>query len=61
MIDCKRQENMSDLYLDLIKECWVQNPEERPSFEEIVKILKDKKIALEEFREKTDIDVLKSS
>lgn len=38
--------------------CWKQNPEDRPTFNEIVEILKNDKYALEEFGKKTNLDQL---
>ena len=54
----KRPENIPDHYWDLIQKCWQQNPDDRPTFEEIVNILKDDKYALEEFGVKTDLEQL---
>lgn len=38
--------------------CWNQNPSDRPTFDEIVKILRDDSFAIEEFGMKTDLDEL---
>lgn len=47
-----------DHYWDLIQRCWSQNPADRPTFDEIVRILRDDKFALEEFGMKTDLKQL---
>lgn len=36
----KRPNNIPDHYWELIQKCWKQNPDERPTFEEITEILK---------------------
>ena len=54
----KRVSEIPDQYWDLIQRCWKQNPDERPTFEEIVEILKDDKYAFEEFGMKTNMDEL---
>lgn len=38
--------------------CWKQNPDERPTFSEIVEILKHDKFAIEEFEMRTNLDEL---
>lgn len=53
-----RQDNIPDCYWELIQKCWQQNPDDRPTFEEIVNILKDDKFALNEFGEETDLNQL---
>lgn len=53
-----RPEGVPDHYWELIENCWKQNPDERPTFEEITNLLKDDKYALEEFGLKTNIDEL---
>lgn len=45
-------------YWELINKCWNQNPDERPTFPEIVEILKSDKFAIEEFGLKTNLDEL---
>ena len=47
-----------DHYWDLINECWEQDPNDRPTFDEIVEKLKSDKFALEEFGIKTNLDEL---
>ena len=54
----KRTENISDAYWELIQRCWSQDPEERPTFEEIVEELKDDKYAIKEFGMSTNLDEL---
>ena len=54
----KRQPNIPDCYWELIQECWKQEPEERPTFEEITKILRDDKFAINEFGIPTNLDEL---
>ena len=54
----KRPENIQDSYWELIQICWKQSPNERPTFQEIVEILKDDKFAIEEFGMKTNLDEL---
>lgn len=49
---------MPEIYWDLIQRCWKQDSNERPTFEEIVDILKDDKYALEEFGMMTNLDEL---
>ena len=41
--------SVPDCYKDLIERCWSQDPNERPTFAEITKILSDDKYALKEF------------
>ena len=53
-----RLDTIPDHYWDLIQRCWQKNPLDRPSFNEIVDILKDDKFALEEFGMKTDLKAL---
>lgn len=45
-------------YWELINECWRQDPNERPTFAEIVEKLKSDKFALEEYGMKTNLDEL---
>ena len=45
-------------YWELIEECWKPNPNDRPSFDEITRILKNDKFALTEFGMKTDLNQL---
>ncbi|KAK8871772.1 hypothetical protein M9Y10_007513 [Tritrichomonas musculus] len=54
----KKREKIPNHYWELIQRCWQQNPEDRPTFEEIVNILKNDKYALEEFGMKTDLEQL---
>lgn len=54
----KRIDAIPDHYWDLIQMCWKEVPEERPTFDQIVTILKDDKFALEEFGLKTNLDEL---
>lgn len=42
----------------MINECWEQDPNDRPTFDEIVEKLKSDKFALEEFGFKTNLDEL---
>ena len=51
-------ENIPENYQELIQKCWKQDPNERPTFDEIVEILKNDNFALEEFGMKTDMDEL---
>lgn len=53
-----KPDNIPDQYWDLIQRCWKQEAQERPTFEEIVEILKDDKYALEEYGMKTDLNEL---
>lgn len=53
-----RPKSIPDCYWELIQKCWKQNPDERPTFDEITEMLKDDKFAIEEFGMKTDIDEL---
>ena len=53
-----RPENMPDSYWELIQKCWKENPNDRPTFAEIVEELKDDKYAIEEFGMKTNLDEL---
>ena len=53
-----RPKSIPDVYWDLIQKCWVQDPNERPTFSEIVEMLKNDCYALEEFGMKTNIDEL---
>ncbi|KAK8881221.1 hypothetical protein M9Y10_003955 [Tritrichomonas musculus] len=53
-----KPDHISDQYWDLIQKCWKQEPKDRPTFEEIVEILKDDKYALEEYGMKTDLNEL---
>ena len=53
-----RPENIPDCYWDLIQECWSSNPDERPSFDEIVDILKNDEYSIEEFGMKTNMEEL---
>lgn len=53
-----KTQNIPDHYWNLIQKCWAQEPLERPSFEEIVEILKSDKFAISEFEIKTDLDEL---
>ena len=54
----KRQDYIPDHYWDLMSSCWKQNPDDRPTFEEITNILKDDKFALEEYVMNTDLEQL---
>lgn len=54
----ERLENIPDHYWELIVFCWDQDPNNRPSFDEIVNILKDDRFALTEFGVKTNLDEL---
>lgn len=53
-----RPDDIPDHYWELIQNCWKQNPDERPTFEDITNILRDDKYALEEFGMKTDLNLL---
>lgn len=50
--------NIPDHYWELIEYCWDDNLDSRPSFNEIVEILKDDKYALTEFGVETNLDEL---
>ena len=52
----KRPNSIPDSYWDLIQKCWAQDPEQRPTFEEITEELKSDRFILEEFGMKTNID-----
>ncbi|KAK8886512.1 hypothetical protein M9Y10_041976 [Tritrichomonas musculus] len=54
----KRPANIPDHYWELIQNCWKQNPQERPTFEEITEKLRDDKFALHEFGLYTNMDEL---
>lgn len=54
----RKMEFIPDHYWELIEACWSQDPSERPTFAEIVDILKDDKFALNEFGMKTDLEKL---
>ncbi|KAK8863860.1 hypothetical protein M9Y10_011551 [Tritrichomonas musculus] len=45
-------------YWDLIQKCWDHSPLKRPTFADIVNILKDDKYAIKEFDKETDLDDL---
>lgn len=45
-------------YWELITKCMKENPCERPSFDQIIDILKDDSFALDEFGMKTDLNKL---
>ena len=49
-----RPELMPDCYWELVCRCWHQNENKRPSFDEIVEILKKESFAIDEFGMKTD-------
>lgn len=53
-----RPENIDDNYWDLIQNCWKQIPDERPTFADIVRALRNDKFALKEFGVMTDLDEL---
>lgn len=53
-----KPELMPDCYWELVKKCWNNNDVERPSFSEIIEILRNDSFALNEFGMKTDIDKL---
>lgn len=50
--------NISDNYWELIQKCWDNNPNYRPTFNEIVDILKEEEYSINEFGMKTDTDEL---
>lgn len=54
----KKSPLIPDCYWDLIQKCWSQDPNERPTFAEITKILSDDKYALKEFGMETDLNDL---
>lgn len=54
----KKPKMIPEHYWDLIQMCWNQNPEKRPTFAEITRILLNDKYALEEFGVKTDLEKL---
>ncbi|OHS93505.1 hypothetical protein TRFO_11699 [Tritrichomonas foetus] len=54
----KRTPNIPDVYWELMQKCWSQKPVNRPTFQEIVEMLKDDKYALNEFGVATDLDKL---
>ena len=53
-----KNENIPDNYFNLIEKCWNEDPKKRPSFSEIVEILKSDKFALNEYSMKTNLDEL---
>ena len=53
-----KPKSIPDVYWDLIQKCWKQNPNDRPTFDEIVEMLKNDCYALEEFGMKTNIEEL---
>lgn len=53
-----KQDSIPDVYWSLIQKCWNQDPEKRPTFNEIVEILKDDQFAINEFGMKTDLNEL---
>lgn len=53
-----KPERIPEHYWELIQKCWQQEPPDRPTFDDIVEILKDDKYALEEFGMKTNIQEL---
>ena len=54
----ERLDVIPDHYWNLIEVCWDQNPEYRPSFDEIIDHLKDDIFAINEFGMKTNLDEL---
>lgn len=50
-----KPEGIPEHYWELIQRCWKQNPDERPTFDEIVNLLKNDKYALDEFGLKTNL------
>lgn len=54
----RKMEFIPDHYWELIEACWSQDPSERPTFAEIVDILKDDKFIFNEFGMKTDLEKL---
>ena len=54
----KRPDLIPDAYWELVQRCWKQNPEDRPTFDEITEELKNDKYAIEEFGMKTDLNQL---
>ena len=54
----KLSKEIPEPYIELIEKCWHQNPDERPTFEQIVEMLKYDKYAINEFGMKTDLDEL---
>lgn len=53
-----RPNDIPDHYWKLINDCWSHNPDDRPTFDEILDILKDDKYAIEEFGMKTNLEQL---
>lgn len=53
-----KNENIPEHYWELITKCMKENPCERPSFDQIIDILKDDSFALDEFGMKTDLNKL---
>lgn len=53
-----RPKSIPDCYWELINRCWDQNPEKRPTFDEITEILRNDKFAIDEFGMKTNLDEL---
>ena len=51
-------ENIPDHYWELIQQCWKQDLEERPTFEEITELFKNDKYAFNEYGMKTNLDEL---
>lgn len=54
----ERPNMISDDYWELIQKCWNRDPDRRPSFDEIVEMLKDDRFAIKEFGIETDLDDL---
>lgn len=50
--------NIPCQYMELLEKCWNYDEYKRPTFEEIVEILKNDKFALDEFSLKTNLDEL---
>lgn len=49
---------MPDCYWEIVSACFNENPDDRPSFSDIIQILNDDKFAIHEFGMETDIEKL---
>lgn len=54
----KKPKNIPEHYWELIKNCWLPNAADRPTFDDITNLLKDDRFALNEFGMKTNLDEL---
>ena len=53
-----KKPNIPEVYWQLITKCWSESPAERPSFVEVVEIMKDDSFALTEYDQTTDLNQL---